>query len=82
MSELSQAIEELRNMRESYDILASSVVTAPIVNELESGKAAIVEAINAMGGTATASMSMSELAAAIRAIPEPESEESVEQPTE
>lgn len=68
MSELAQAIEEMRNMRESYDRLAAGVITAPIVSELEDGKASIIAAINAMGGTATESMSMGELADAIRAL--------------
>lgn len=68
MSELSEAINDMRNMREAYDQLAQGVITAPIVSELEDGKAAIIATINEMGGTATASMSMGELAQAIRAL--------------
>ena len=42
---LTQAINDMRTMRESYDRLASGVVTSSILSELESGKAAIIAAI-------------------------------------
>lgn len=56
MSELSEAINEMRTMRESYDVLAT---------ELADSKQTIVDAINQMGGSATADMTWAQLAAQI-----------------
>lgn len=66
MSELQQAIEEMRTMRESYDELAAEITT---------NKAAIVSAINIMGGDSTTNETLSQLGEDItqlRAIISPE----------
>lgn len=52
-SSLTQAINDMRNMRESYDVLAT---------ELADSKQTIVDAINQMGGSATADMTWAQLA--------------------
>ena len=67
-NELDQQLENLRTLQQSYDILANNAVSSAVAGELESGKAAIITAINAMGGTATSDMSLGELANAIRAL--------------
>lgn len=62
MSELAQAIEEMRNMRESYDQLAAA---AEAYNE---GKPALAEAITAKGVEAAATDSLATMAEKVMTI--------------
>ena len=62
MSELAQAIEEMRNMRESYDQLSSA---AEAYNE---GKPALAEAITAKGVEAAATDSLATMAEKVMTI--------------
>ena len=64
MSELAQAIEEMRNMRESYDALADAVAGAT------AGKPELAAAISAKGVPATTQDGLTDMAAKVRQIPQ------------
>lgn len=60
MSQLSEAIQEMRNMREAYDdLLNTSEVFSP---ELSAGKAAIAQAITDKGVTTPADATLADMA--------------------
>lgn len=70
-SQTEGEIERLRTLQESYNALAGNSSAIALETEVEAGKAAIVDAIEDKGGTASTAMSLTGLAQAIDSIQVP-----------